>query len=202
MILFEWLLYTGELPQIPRPVFRAAVMILPLCGFPLFAQSSLFTIGGAFPVGSGSASEVSSANMVTADFNHDGKADIATLNTNDRTITLLFGDGTGGFTPAPSSSPISASGMTAMATGDFNGDGIPDLALTGVFGTEVLLGDGAGMFTKASGLTGAYSNFSGAVQLSPTSTATGSSIWPSETSPRVLFSLVMEPGFLHSHRKY
>ena len=100
--------------------------------------------------------------MVTADFNHDGKADLATLNTNDHTITLLFGDGTGNFIPAPSS-PISAFGMTAMATGDFNGDRIPDLALTGPFGTEVLLGDGTGMLTKAGGLTGAYSNFGGEI---------------------------------------
>lgn len=125
----------------------------------MLAQSSLFTVGGTFPVGSGAASSgVASAEMVTADFNRDGKADLAILNTNDRTITLLFGDGTGKFTQAPSG-PISAPYTYAIATADFNGDGIPDVALSS---GQVLLGDGTGAFTKAAGATGEIISVSGA----------------------------------------
>lgn len=37
----------------------------------------------------------------TADFNHDGHPDIVTTNLDDDSVSILLGDGKGGFTPAP-----------------------------------------------------------------------------------------------------
>jgi uncharacterized protein (TIGR03437 family) len=95
--------------------------------------------------------------MAVADFNHDGNADIVTANYKDGTLILLLGDGKGSFVPAPSS-PIAVSGgsVLAIASGDFNGDGNPDLAITGGQ-TAILLGDGHGGFTKGAGIPSQYS---------------------------------------------
>jgi uncharacterized protein (TIGR03437 family) len=130
---------------------RIAGVTLLFCTDAALAQSSLFAVGGVFPVGSGSVGAVASPAMVVADFNRDGKADIVTANTNDGTLTLLLGDGKGHFTQAPGS-PIRVrdTSVQAIATGDFNGDGNPDLVVTG-FGTEILLGGGTGGFVKGTG---------------------------------------------------
>ncbi len=90
---------------------------------------------------------------MVADFNHDGNADIVTANTKDGTLTLLLGDGSGNFTQAPES-PIAArsKAVAAVATGDFNGDGNPDLVVTSSLVTEILLGDGKGGFSTGAGM--------------------------------------------------
>jgi hypothetical protein len=59
---------------------------------------------------------------VTADFNQDGIADIATA-LGDGTISVLLGKGDGTFNGAISL----IAGASAIAVGDFNGDGIVDL---------------------------------------------------------------------------
>ena len=103
---------------------------------------------------------------MVADFNRDGNADIVTANTRDRTLTLLLGDGHGHFTQAPGSPmPSPANAIDAIATGDFNNDGNPDLALTSIFGSAILLGDGAGGFMTGTGLLPSRSTFGGAGQL-------------------------------------
>jgi hypothetical protein len=71
--------------------------------------------------------------IATADFNSDGIPDIATLNLRYGQITILPGNGSGGFTAAPGSlleTPVTAISGGGMATGDFNGDGIPDLVVS------------------------------------------------------------------------
>jgi hypothetical protein len=87
--------------------------------------------------------------LVTGDFNRDGKPDLAVANESDDNVTVLLGDGAGGFTPAPGS-PFSAGPVPiGLAVADFNGDGVPDLAVVDVRGNDVwiLLGNGLGGFS-------------------------------------------------------
>jgi hypothetical protein len=78
-------------------------------------------------------------NVAVADFNRDGKLDLA-ISSNFSTVVML-GNGDGTF-----KAPIAASAQGgAQAVGDFNGDGIPDLALSGT-PAYILLGKGDGTF--------------------------------------------------------
>ncbi|WP_263352842.1 FG-GAP-like repeat-containing protein [Acidicapsa acidisoli] len=88
---------------------------------------------------------------VAADFNLDGKADLAVVNLSSSTVTILLGNGDGTFTEA-ANSPTVGTQPSAIATGDFNGDGVPDLAIANQDPTNaitILLGKGDGSFTAA-----------------------------------------------------
>jgi hypothetical protein len=84
----------------------------------------------------------------SADFNNDGQLDLATTN-NDGTVSVLLGDGQGGFGAAGGFQAGSI--VRSLAVADFNNDGNLDLATNG-FGftslaeVNVLLGDGDGTF--------------------------------------------------------
>jgi hypothetical protein len=108
-----------------------------------------FTPAGGSPFAAGTFVR----GVAVGDFNADGKPDIAISNVLDGTVTVLLGDGSGGFTPASGSPVATGNAPRSMAVGDFNGDGKPDLAVTNEFmnAVTVLLGDGAGGFTPASG---------------------------------------------------
>jgi hypothetical protein len=88
--------------------------------------------------------------IATGDFNRDAKFDLAVANHDEKHLTVLLGDGTGGFTPAPHS-PIEVEvrpHVHGVATGDLNGDGNPDL-VTDSWGDDqvvALFGDGKGHF--------------------------------------------------------
>jgi len=60
--------------------------------------------------------------ITSADFNGDGKIDLATAN------KLLIGNGTGSFTTTTISN-LSNNGVTAIVSADFNNDGKLDLAM-------------------------------------------------------------------------
>ncbi len=79
---------------------------------------------------------------VAADFNHDGKLDLA-VTVNPNGVAILLGDGAGGFAPpviyATDELP---NGLTAA---DLNGDGIVDLIAAGSK-IDVFLGKGDGTF--------------------------------------------------------
>ena len=88
--------------------------------------------------------------IVVGDFNGDGFLDLAESdNGEDGRVTVLLGNGAGGFTPAAGSPFVVGESPTRLVVGDFNGDGIEDLA-TANFGpgtVTVLLGNGLGGFT-------------------------------------------------------
>jgi len=77
-------------------------------------------------------------------FHGDGKLDLAVANSIDGTVTVLLGDGKGGFAEA-SAAPRGRVG--SLALGDFNGDGKLDLAVATSNSVTVLLGDGKGGFS-------------------------------------------------------
>jgi hypothetical protein len=106
--------------------------------------------GSPFTVGSGADSLVVAA---VGDFNGDGKQDLAGINSASNDLTVLLGNGSGGFTPAIGSPLAAGSSPQAVVVGDFNGDGIQDLAIANADSDNVtvLLGNGAGGFTEAAG---------------------------------------------------
>ncbi|MGC2163812.1 MAG: FG-GAP-like repeat-containing protein [Silvibacterium sp.] len=122
-----------------------------------------FTVGQTISVGQGPTG------IVSADFNGDGFPDLAVANFTDNTVWILTGDPQH---PGQFLSPktVSATGHspTSLAVADFNGDGIPDLAvsnwadgtvsilwgvsgLSGVFPTQQLLAVGNGPESVAVG---------------------------------------------------
>ncbi len=84
-----------------------------------------------------------------SDFNNDGRLDITTANTVDKTVSILLGRGDGTFGAARNLAL--SGGPRAIAVGDFNDDGDLDVATANSPGNtvSVLLGRGDGTFEPA-----------------------------------------------------
>jgi hypothetical protein len=90
--------------------------------------------------------------LAVGDFNGDGHADLAVTGQGSDNVSILLGDGQGGFTPGKN--PIAVAGQpNPIVVADFNGDGIADLAVGSFTGNSVtvLLGSGSGGFQSAAG---------------------------------------------------
>ncbi|ACC79090.1 beta strand repeat-containing protein [Nostoc punctiforme] len=87
--------------------------------------------------------------IAVGDFNKDGKSDIVTANNASQNISVLLGNGTGGFGSAINFKVPSR--PTSVIVGNFNGDGISDLAVTSSYfnNVSILLGNGDGTFNSA-----------------------------------------------------
>jgi len=95
--------------------------------------------------------------MVTANFRNQSKPDLAVVNENSNTVSILLssGDNTfdGTFSEAINSPVAVGKTPVAIAAGDLNGDAVPDLAVVNQADNSVsiLLSNGDGTFRAASG---------------------------------------------------
>lgn len=97
--------------------------------------------------------------IVVADFDGDGKLDIAVSNFDQNSVAVFLNRGSGIFAP-PMTAPIITTvnldnslglNVGGLAVGDFNGDGKPDLVVATIAGNQasiVLLGNGDGTFRQ------------------------------------------------------
>ncbi len=98
--------------------------------------------------------------ITLADFNGDGLLDaavVAYIGNNSNAVMILLGDGTGGFFGTGTDTSLSS--PEAITSADFNGDGIPDLAITNVSTSPatqnsltIRLGNGDGTFRTSATL--------------------------------------------------
>jgi len=95
-----------------------------------------------------------SNNIAVADFNGDGMPDLAVVNqgplaSTTGSIAIFLGSGNGNFKPVAVSAATDQTPI-AIVSADFNGDGIPDLAVAngGSNTVTILMGKGDGTFTS------------------------------------------------------
>ena len=99
--------------------------------------------------------------LAVADFNGDGKLDIAITDDYSQTVSVYLNDGTGHF-GAPVTTTLnvpSIGGLGALVAGDVNEDGKQDLIVAPVAGLQydvVLIGKGDGTFTQSEQIPGSY----------------------------------------------
>lgn len=104
------------------------------CGVPSFRTATHFTVG------------TQPQDLVAADFNRDGKLDLASAVQSDDVAFVRYGDGKGGF-PNGLSFPVH-DGPIGISAGDVNLDGAADLLVANFLSDDVsvLLNNGAGLF--------------------------------------------------------
>jgi hypothetical protein len=102
--------------------------------------------------------------VAVGDFNVDGNQDIAVANEGSQTVSILLGNGAGGFSGSTDVNVGVNPG--SVSVGDFNGDGNQDIAVAngGSNTVSIRLGDGSGVFSGTTNLS---------VGVSPRSVAIG-----------------------------
>ena len=111
---------------------------------PLFEAAD----GSPFPTGE------RPQDVVVCDIDGDGNPDILTANSDSQDVSVLVGDGAGGFRPAAASPVPTGIASHLIACADLTGDGHPDVAVTSHDSHDVVIlpGDGAGGFDATSRL--------------------------------------------------
>ncbi len=122
---------------------------------PLLMQAGPNCMGFGFTYGRGfapdPATQARPISVVSGDFNKDGKTDLVASNLFGNSISVLLGDGAGGFGIA-TNLPVVGDGRGApagLAVGDFDGDTNLDLVIAIEYNPGrvfVMSGDGAGNF--------------------------------------------------------
>ncbi len=86
--------------------------------------------------------------VAIGDVNGDGIPDLAVANYGSNDVSILIGNGSGGFTPGPTPTLAGQTGPYNVVIADFNGDGKRDVAFTNNLSAsmEVYLGNGDGSF--------------------------------------------------------
>jgi len=120
-----------------------------------FPSIEVWSFGGSFISDFGPLGGPDGNPLATGDFNGDGILDLAMgQNAADGpAVTILLGVPGGSFVAAATQPTTTLVSPTWITTGDFNGDGILDLAFadSGSTNLTVLLGNGDGTFTQKTG---------------------------------------------------
>lgn len=142
----------GRMRQRLAPI---SVLGLTIAGMPISATAATSPRGPTFapPVRYGVASNGTAFDVASGDFSGTHIKDIVVAAGTGNAVCLLRGRGDGSFAPATTVYTTAGRSVTAIATGDFNGDGHLDLAIVTESAQEqdvvLLLGDGHRHFKKS-----------------------------------------------------
>ena len=104
---------------------------------------------GSFSPGIDTATDGEPWYLVSADFNRDGKLDLAAADTSATKLQILLGKGTGSFNSHVDYS-MGEWNAFCLEVGDFNADGKPDLAAGSSGYVRIFIGRGDGTFNPGS----------------------------------------------------
>ena len=123
----------------------ATALFPPLVGASLPPASFTELPGSPYPIGT------SPISVAIGDLNGDGRLDVVTANFSGGAVSVLLGNASGTLNAAVLVAITTGSQPYAVAIGDLNGDGKPDLAVAnyGSNSVSVLLGKGDGTFAEA-----------------------------------------------------
>lgn len=131
-----------KMKKLPLAIIAITIFNFLLLDYDAQAQAS-FSPATTFAVGTTPYS------VISADFNSDGKTDLAIANHASNNVSVLLGVGTGSFGAATNFA--AGSGPRSIISVDFNQDGKADLAVAneGSGTVSILLGNGSGIFNTA-----------------------------------------------------